>query len=93
MVGIYDFPTHPVFANRLLLNEADARRRLQDTETCYCKAQTVADRAPSEAEFIEAYQELVPSINLTCVKSIADCQFGSVFKAALFLSFDNTTNN
>jgi hypothetical protein len=93
MIGIYDFPTLPVFVNRLLLDEVDARRHLQNTETCYCKVQTIADRAPSEAGFIEAYQELISSLNLTCVESIADCQFGSVFKTALFLSFDNTTDN
>ncbi len=61
--------------------------------TCYCKANALANRAPSEAEFLDAYRTRVSSLEvLSCVESVGACQFGSTFESTLLLSFGNDTD-
>ena len=49
-------------------------RSRQTLGTCYCSAQATANRAPSEVEFIEAYERNVEeSSDFLCVTSISAC--------------------
>jgi hypothetical protein len=97
-IDIYDLPppttTTPITLDaggRFLSSRSHPPRRLEDT--CYCSAQAVPDRAPSEAEFIQAFQASVESMQGTfsCVESVAECQFGSFFETAILVAFDNVT--
>ena len=63
-------------------------RMLQDPESCVCSAQAVADRPPSESEFIEAFRDDVENLQLDCVAGVGDCQFGSIFNTDIVLSFE-----
>ena len=90
-VDIYDLPTAAsVGSQRHLKNDFvhDPSRRLQDLKTCYCSAQAVAQRAPSESEFITAFQPTVKLLQLDCIGSIRECQFGSLFATDIIISFE-----
>ncbi|KAL3919024.1 MAG: hypothetical protein SGILL_003961, partial [Bacillariaceae sp.] len=96
-IGIYDFPVPSVIDGRILkedhdLEIVDLNRRLQDVENCYCAADPIGSRAPSEAEFVRALQNYVTTIidaQLNCVSGIEECQFGDAFESVLILSFEN----
>jgi hypothetical protein len=103
-ISIYEIPTtstSSVVSNRFLFeagtstlddsNTTSHRRRL---ETCYCATDATEERAPTEAEFMHVYQSYVASLPLSsCVSSIGECGFGSIFETAIIASFDNTDND
>jgi hypothetical protein len=75
-------------ARFLVSSGTDDTLWLQESNTCYCKADAVADSVPLEAEFMDAYRTQVSSLEgLSVVGSIGDCEFGSTFESALVLSF------
>ncbi len=63
-------------------------RQLQDAATCYCSAQAIGDRAPYEAEFVDAYQEYVEALGADCNSYVADCSFGTTFDTGIVISFN-----
>jgi hypothetical protein len=93
--SIYDFPTVVTASSRMLMATRTAPPRMLEelNSTCYCKANALANRAPSETEFINAYRTRVSSLEvLSCVESVGACQFGSTFESTLLLSFGNDTD-
>ncbi|KAL3943190.1 MAG: hypothetical protein SGARI_000027 [Bacillariaceae sp.] len=96
-IRVYDFPI-PDAVNGRSLNEdqdlemVDLERRLQEVENCYCAADPIGSRAPSEAEFVRALENYVSTTiddQLNCVSDIEECQFGDAFESVLILSFQN----
>jgi hypothetical protein len=99
-MDIYDLPTTMEVGSRFLFPQQGPPlsrhhpRRLGDFgDTCFCSMRSIGIRAPSEAEFIQAFQVSVESLQdrFGCVESVADCQFGSFFETAVVVAFDNVT--
>ena len=98
-ISIYDFPTGPSTSgsnSRLLFPDASAynqqERALETDPSCYCKTNAIANRAPSETEFMKSYEILVSSTEgLSCVGSVGQCDFGSFFQIPLVFQFSNGT--
>ena len=78
--------------------------RLQEIENCYCAANPVGDRAPSEPEFVAALDGYLvdegtdlssedPTFASSCVVSgVGDCAFGELFESTILLTV-NLENN
>jgi hypothetical protein len=91
-ISIYDFPTTVISSSRRLFHNTHPSQRRLAIEACYCKADPIDNRAPSEAEFINAYHNSVSSLEgLSCVGSIGQCHFGSVFETVLYFTLANDT--
>ena len=96
-IRVYDFPIPDVIDGRSLtehqdLEMVDLERRLQEVENCYCAADPIGSRAPSEAEFVRALENYVSTIideQLNCVSDIEECQFGDAFESVLIMAFEN----
>jgi hypothetical protein len=87
-VDIYDWtnPDERVMARLQSMGQP----RQNSLNTCYCNADAIASRAPSEVEFIREYQKFVEeSLDLLCISSIATCDFGSSFQTALVVAFED----
>ena len=67
-------------------------RILRDEGTCFCGSETVGQRAPLEAEFIEAYALAVGNRTSECVSSVGECDFFSQFETDLVLSIFQRAN-
>jgi hypothetical protein len=91
-LDIYALPTtlsttRKLFDNHQLLNNPQ-RRHLQELEMCYCDAQPVGERPPFESEFVQAYQKSVQSLQLDCIETVGDCNFGTPFSTGIIVEFE-----
>ena len=62
----------------------------QHNNLCLCPANSIAGRAPSESEVLDAFRSFVETVqqaSLTCVTSIGQCQFGTTFESTLLVAF------
>jgi hypothetical protein len=55
--------------------------------TCNCDAPAVAQRAPYEAEFIDAYLPAVSNLTLDCIDSVKECRFGMTLNTEIVVAF------
>jgi hypothetical protein len=72
----------------LIKLEGVGQSRRRTVNTCYCHADAIASRGPSEVEFIQAFQQIVEeSLDLLCLSSISTCDYSSSFETALVVAF------
>ena len=72
---------------RILDRRLQGKHRRSVLEICYCDAETIADRGPTEVEFIHLYREFVQAgVDFLCVLSISTCDYESTFETSIFVA-------
>ena len=93
--SIYDLPsgnTGRRLSDRRHVTGVPTRHLQEATETCYCSPDPIANRAPSEAEVLDAFRIEVSSLqDLACAESVAQCDFGTEFETIILLSLGNSS--
>jgi Fe-S cluster biogenesis protein NfuA len=77
-----------VSGGRDIAHESGHKQQRYLQSSCYCDAQALAERAPFESEFIEALQKSIQSMDIECVSSVRDCQFGSKFESNFVITLE-----
>jgi hypothetical protein len=99
--GAYSVPGGDTTARRYLAARESfsnpTSRLLEDTNgACACTTDPLAERSPTEAEFIELYQATLSDLTLGCISTTRDCNYGAGtgIDTAVVISFDqNRTLN
>jgi hypothetical protein len=93
--GAYSVPGGDTTARRYLAARESysnpTSRLLEDTNgACACTADPLAERSPTEAEFIELYQATLSDLTLGCISTTQDCSYGEGIgiDTAAVISFD-----
>jgi hypothetical protein len=81
--GLYEVPSLPS-STRLLWND----KALKDDTGHRHLTQAIAQRAPYESDFIEAYTGAVSDLELTCITSVGECPPRTKFTIELVIDFD-----
>jgi hypothetical protein len=92
--SIYAIPTSGS-ATRCVLTNGIApyhNQYLEDIETCYCPSQAIGERAPYEAELVEAYQEYVEALELDCIKPVGTCEV-TIFDRGIVIEFEGSASD
>jgi hypothetical protein len=93
--GAYSVPGGDTTARRYLAARESysnpTSRLLEDTNmACACTADPLAERSPTEAEFIELYQATLSDLTLGCISTTRDCNYGAGtgIDTVVVISFD-----
>ena len=91
LIDVYAIPNSMPGARMLLEESVSAglsHRFLQETETCFCDSQAIGARAPFESEFVAQYRKAVEALDLECLSSVGQCEFGTRFSTGIVVLFD-----
>lgn len=76
----------------VIVSTANFPRRNLETGLCYCRTNAVANRGPTEAEFLDVYRELISSLDtLACVDTVEECEEADDFETVLWFVVSNKT--